>query len=383
MTITLALASQPYSTARADARHARRIVNNNHVLSRGQRNARDARVGRRASSVCAAAPEQPFAVDQGDAMDEQTISQEKRSVQQFDFVVVGSGIAGLSFALKAADHGRVAIITKAEMVEGCTQYAQGGVCAVLDTYDSVDAHIHDTMVAGAFLNDARHVIVGWDLGVMGVWWCIYGCKLVYAECSLESCHQHNRAVEVVCKEGAHRVLELAALGAEFTRNADGTLHLTCEGGHSAKRIVHAADVTGREIERALCAAAEAHPNIHVFEHRLALDLVLGEVEGRTSCLGVDVLHEAVCVAWGHTCRGHTGRVVLNGCICLIALTLASTHHASPHHASPHHASSPHHVSPPPSSSLHRRNPCVGLLPPSPCWPRVVLGTSTLSPPILT
>lgn len=98
----------------------------------------------------------------------------------------------------------------------------------------------------------------------------------------------------MCKEGAPRVLELASLGAEFTRNPDGTLHLTREGGHSAKRIVHAADVTGREIERALCAAVERHSNIHVFEHRLALDLVLGEVEGRTSCLGVDVLHEAVC-----------------------------------------------------------------------------------------
>lgn len=172
MTTTLALARHPYSTARADARHAPRIVSNHHVLSRGQRNARDARVGRRTSSVCAAAsfpaPNSHAQADANinDAND--AISQEKRAVQHFDFVVVGSGIAGLSFALKAADHGRVAIITKAEIAEGCTQYAQGGVCAVLDAYDSVDAHIHDTMVAGAFLNDARCVCMEiWAHGAHG------------------------------------------------------------------------------------------------------------------------------------------------------------------------------------------------------------------------
>lgn len=103
----------------------------------------------------------------------------------------------------------------------------------------------------------------------------------------------HSAVDVVCREAAPRVLELAEMGAAFTRNADGSLHLTREGGHSAKRIVHAADVTGREIERALCESARAHANISVFEHRAAIDLVLGDVDGRTACLGVDVLHEAV------------------------------------------------------------------------------------------
>jgi hypothetical protein len=79
----------------------------------------------------------------------------KRSIEQFDFVVLGSGIAGLSFALKAAEYGRVAVVTKGDLTEGCTQYAQGGVCAVLDAFDSVERHVEDTMVAGAFLNDRR------------------------------------------------------------------------------------------------------------------------------------------------------------------------------------------------------------------------------------
>lgn len=77
------------------------------------------------------------------------------SVRQFDFIVIGSGIAGLSYALKVAPYGTVAVITKAQAVEGCTRYAQGGVCAVLDPRDSVDKHVHDTMVAGAFLNDPK------------------------------------------------------------------------------------------------------------------------------------------------------------------------------------------------------------------------------------
>lgn len=77
------------------------------------------------------------------------------STREYDFLVVGSGIAGLSFALKASAHGRVALITKADVHEGCTRYAQGGVCAVLDVLDCVESHIHDTMVAGAWLNDPK------------------------------------------------------------------------------------------------------------------------------------------------------------------------------------------------------------------------------------
>jgi L-aspartate oxidase len=174
--------------------------------------------------------------------------------KQFDFLVVGSGIAGLTYALKVAEHGSVAVVTKAGASDGCTQYAQGGVCAVLDAADSVESHVRDTFVAGCFLN---------NLG----------------------------AVEAVCREGPDRVLELVAMGAEFTRGADGELHLTREGGHTHRRIVHAADVTGREIERALVAAASAHPNIALFEHHLAVDLVTDEVGGVKHCLGMDVLDQ--------------------------------------------------------------------------------------------
>jgi len=176
------------------------------------------------------------------------------SVHQVDFLVIGSGIAGLSYALKVAEFGSVAVVTKAEAQEGCTQYAQGGVCAVLDPLDSVESHVRDTFVAGCFLN---------NLG----------------------------AVEAVCREGPERVLELAAMGAAFTASVDGSLHLTREGGHSHRRIVHAADVTGREIERALLANARSHPNITFHEHHLAVDLVLAEVGGAQQCLGVDVLDQ--------------------------------------------------------------------------------------------
>lgn len=176
------------------------------------------------------------------------------AVEHFDFIVLGSGIAGLSYALKVAQYGRVAVITKAAADEGCTAYAQGGICAVLDPHDSVEAHVHDTMVAGAWLND-------------------------------------RNAVDVVCREGPRYVLELAKFGAEFTRTGGGDLHLTREGGHSARRIVHAADATGAEIERALVATARANPAIHFFEHHLATDLLTEDVGGIRYCLGADVLDQ--------------------------------------------------------------------------------------------
>lgn len=193
------------------------------------------------------------------------------AVRSFDFLVIGSGIAGLTYALKVAEHGSVAVITKAAADEGCTRYAQGGICAVLDAHDSVEAHVADTMVAGAHLSD-------------------------------------RRAVEVVCREGPGYVLELARLGAQFTLREDAAalraahatagvsawpgaaLHLTREGGHSARRIVHAADATGAEIERALLAAVRAHPAIQIFEHQLSLDLLTGEAAGGVRyALGADAL----------------------------------------------------------------------------------------------
>lgn len=100
------------------------------------------------------------------------------------------------------------------------------------------------------------------------------------------------AVQVVCHEGPARVLELVKLGTNFSKNKDGSLHLTREGGHSGRRIVHAADATGKEIEATLVCAAKSHRNIKIFEHHLAVDLVVEEVNGVPHCFGVDVLDQA-------------------------------------------------------------------------------------------
>jgi len=178
---------------------------------------------------------------------------ETPEIVSVDFLVLGSGIAGLSYALKVAEFGTVAIVTKGKAKEGCTRYAQGGISAVLDANDCVESHIKDTLIAGAYLNDLE-------------------------------------AVRTVCGEGPARVLELAELGASFTKGETGALHLTKEGGHSARRVVHAADATGEEIERALLFQARKHPNITFYEHQLAVDLVTGEdAQGQTVALGADAL----------------------------------------------------------------------------------------------
>lgn len=157
-------------------------------------------------------------------------------VHTFDFLVLGSGIAGLSYALKVADAGSVAIITKKERAESNTNYAQGGVAAVMSKLDSYDLHIQDTIAVGAGL-----------------------------------CHRD--AVEILVKEGPERLRELIQLGVDFTRENTGELNLAREGGHSRNRIVHARDLTGREIERALLATIASHPNISVFEHHAALEFL--------------------------------------------------------------------------------------------------------------
>eukprot|EP01023_Acetabularia_acetabulum_P038482 TRINITY_DN368_c0_g3_i1.p1 TRINITY_DN368_c0_g3~~TRINITY_DN368_c0_g3_i1.p1 ORF type:complete len:668 (-),score=141.00 TRINITY_DN368_c0_g3_i1:219-2222(-) len=177
-----------------------------------------------------------------------------QKVFQYDFVVIGSGIAGLTYALKVAKYGSVAVLAKEVIDEGSTKYAQGGVCSVLHPLDSVAAHTEDTIVAGAFLND-------------------------------------EQVVKMVCQEGPARVLELAEMGAAFTREADGKLHLTKEGGHSHRRIVHAADMTGKAIQSALVNTVKTHANIDVFEHHFAKDLVVDEVAGQSHCFGVDVINK--------------------------------------------------------------------------------------------
>jgi len=179
-------------------------------------------------------------------------------MKQFDFIVLGSGIAGLSFALKIAPRGRVAIITKKHRAESNTNYAQGGIAAVTSKEDSVEMHVRDTLVAGAGL-----------------------CK--------------EAVVRTIIQEGPARVQELIELGMRFSeREVAGhrELDLGKEGGHTKRRILHAKDVTGREIERALLAAVAAQPNIHVLENHFAIDFITTKKLGRSGanrCVGVYVL----------------------------------------------------------------------------------------------
>lgn len=171
-----------------------------------------------------------------------------------DFLVVGSGIAGLTFALDAAPHGQVTIITKRSRDETNTKYAQGGVAAVLDPADTVEAHVRDTLEAGAGL-----------------------------------CHEV--VAEICAREGPDRVRELMARGARFDED-EGQLRLGREGGHSARRIIHAADATGQEIERALLERAAVHPNIRIVEHHTAIDLImLSRFGGPDVCAGAYILDE--------------------------------------------------------------------------------------------
>ncbi len=154
-----------------------------------------------------------------------------------DCLVLGSGIAGLFFALKAAQHGSVAVVTKHERRESNTQYAQGGIAAVVDTADSVASHVQDTLAAGAGLCD-------------------------------------RAVVEGVVAEGPEVVCELLAIGAQFNQQRRGVLALGREGGHAHARVVHADDATGREVTRALVAAVQALPQVTLYDHHLAIDLIV-------------------------------------------------------------------------------------------------------------
>lgn len=155
--------------------------------------------------------------------------------ERFDFLVIGSGGAGLSFALRVARYGTVAIITKKDSAESNTNYAQGGLASVIARDDRFENHVRDTLVAGAGL-----------------------CR--------------KDIVEMVVREGPDVVKELLDWGARFT-SRDGKLDLGREGGHSRNRIVHAADRTGKEIEQTLLKALEEHPSIRIFEHHFALELI--------------------------------------------------------------------------------------------------------------
>jgi L-aspartate oxidase len=182
-------------------------------------------------------------------------------MKSFDFLVLGSGIAGLSFAIKASAHGRVAIATKKQSAESNTNYAQGGIAAVMSKEDSFELHVQDTLKAGAGL-----------------------CR--------------ESVVRTVVEEGPARIAELIEMGMRFSdRPVSGTaegreLDLGREGGHSKRRIVHAKDMTGREAERALLVAVARNPRIEVFEDHFAIDLITSKklgTGGPNRCYGAYVL----------------------------------------------------------------------------------------------
>lgn len=205
--------------------------------------------------------------------------------EDFDFIVLGSGIAGLSFALKVAGHGRVAIVTKKKRADSNTNYAQGGIASVTSKEDSFEAHIKDTLEAGAGL-----------------------CR--------------EDVVRTIVEEGPARIQELIELGMRFSeRMVEGKkeLDLGREGGHSQRRILHAKDMTGREIERCLLAAVASHSNIQVFEDHFGVDLITSHklgLDGPNRCLGVYVLDSNSGVVKAFGCRnlllatGGCGKVYL-------------------------------------------------------------------------
>ncbi|MHB0998809.1 MAG: L-aspartate oxidase [Armatimonadota bacterium] len=178
-------------------------------------------------------------------------------VTDVDFLVLGSGIAGLSYALNVCKYGRVALITKKSDTESNTNYAQGGIASVTSSDDTFDLHIKDTLVAGAGL-----------------------C--------------HDDSVSILVEEGPQYVRELIELGVRFSKeitpSGETRFALGREGGHSKRRILHAADLTGREIERALIVQAKRHYNIRMFEHDFTIDLITSrDDDGKLTCCGAYVL----------------------------------------------------------------------------------------------
>lgn len=166
--------------------------------------------------------------------------------REFDFLVIGSGVAGLFFAIRAAEAGRVGIITKKRAADSATNWAQGGIAAVESSDDSFEEHVQDTLTAGAGLCD-------------------------------------EAVVRFVVERGPETIEALMSLGVEFDRSSDpdatSEFELAREGGHSQRRILHHADATGREIEQSLLARAYAHPNIEVFENHCAVDLLTSRRAG--------------------------------------------------------------------------------------------------------
>lgn len=174
-------------------------------------------------------------------------------VHNFDVLIIGSGLAGQSAALRLADKCRVALISKRHLEDSASAWAQGGIAAVLDSQDSIEAHIRDTFTAGAFLNDPK-------------------------------------ATRFVVENGRRAIEWLIEQGVPFTKGEKG-YHLTREGGHSTRRVIHVADTTGLAVQETLTKKVRKHPNITILEQHIAIDLItgskMGEKENR--CYGAYVL----------------------------------------------------------------------------------------------
>jgi len=182
--------------------------------------------------------------------------------REFDFLVIGSGIAGLSYALKVAKYGSVAVVSKTELKETNTAYAQGGISSVTYKPDSFEKHIEDTLIAGDGL-----------------------CKV--------------EAVKKVVTEAPEQIKQLLSWGTKFDKNKEGKFDLHREGGHSEYRILHHKDNTGSEIQRALIEEVKHHPSISVFENHFAVDIITQHHLGRVTepwmtdieCYGVYILNK--------------------------------------------------------------------------------------------
>ena len=175
------------------------------------------------------------------------------ALQNFDVLIIGSGLAGQSAALRLANHCRVVLVSKRTLEDSASGWAQGGIAAVLDSRDSIEAHIQDTLIAGAWLND-------------------------------------EPATRFVVKNGQRAIEWLIEQGVPFTKDEAG-YHLTREGGHSARRVIHVADATGFAVQDTLTKKVRANPNITILESHIAIDLITGKKlgTGENRCFGAYVL----------------------------------------------------------------------------------------------
>ena len=163
--------------------------------------------------------------------------------REVDFLVIGSGLAGLSFALKVAPYGKVCVVSKTSLEETNTCYAQGGIAAVIDPNDSYEKHVNDTLIAGDGLCD----------------------ELV---------------TRMVVREAPAQINQLVEWGIQFDRTSDGAFDLAREGGHSEYRILHHKDNTGFEMQRALSEMVRQHPDIDILENHFAVDVITQHHLGR-------------------------------------------------------------------------------------------------------